>query len=194
MTAEEAIDMPKASAGDAIEMGIASRFSNRRLLAIVLGVLTVSCALGAVAGASWLGLYVPDASAGSLPDAGGIFANNFQICAMLAAAVLLQPRGVRGLTPGYLPIWLTDLSVSSVVLLNLIAIGGVVGALGLPALLRIAPHAPAELGAYVLVIAAYLRACRGELDRRGALVRFTAAGLLLIFGAVVESYISGALG
>lgn len=168
--------------------------ADRRLLAIALGVLALSIALGAAIGASRMGLYVPEASSGSLADAGGIFANNAQLCALLAAAALLQPRGVRGLVPGFLPLWLTDLTVSFLVLLNLIVLGGVIGALGLPALLRIAPHAPLELGAYALVVIAYLRARRGELDRRGALLRFAVAALLLLPGAGVESYISGALG
>lgn len=175
-------------------MTAGSQHADRRMLVIALGVLALSIALGAAIGASRMGLYVPDASSGSLADAGGIFANNVQICALLAGAALLQPRGVPGLTPGFLPLWLTDLTVSFVVLLNLVVIGGVVGALGLPALLRIAPHAPLELGAYVLVVIAYLRARRGELDRRGALLRFAIAALLLLPGAGVESYISGGVG
>lgn len=191
MTARGAINMPEASAGGA---AVGSQCADRRLIAIALGVLTASIALGAAIGASRLGLYVPKASSGSLDDAEGIFANNAQICALLAGAALWQPCGIRGLTPGFLPLWLTDLTVSFVVILNLVVIGGVVGALGLPALLRIAPHAPLELGAYVLVVIAYLRARRGELYRRGALLRFAIAALLLLPGAGVESYLSGALG
>jgi hypothetical protein len=171
-----------------------SRQADRRLLAIALGVLALSILLGAAIGASRIGLYVPEASSGSLGDAGGILANNAQVCALLAAAALLQPRGIPGLTPGFLPLWMTDLTVGFVVLLNLIVIGGVLGALGLPALLRIAPHAPLELGAYTLVVVAYLRARRGELGRRAALLRLAIAALLLLPGAGVESYISGGLG
>jgi hypothetical protein len=190
----EAIDMSEAAPAGTVEMAAGSQQADCRLLAIALGVLTLSIALGAAIGASRIGLYVPDASSGSLPDAGGILANNAQVCALLVGAALLQPRGIPGLAPGFLPLWLTDLAVSFVVLLNLIVIGGVIGALGLPALVRIAPHAPLELGAYVLVVVAYLRARRGELDRRGALLRFAIAALLLLPGAGVESYVSGGLG
>lgn len=190
----EAIETSEASGLGTNDRAGGSRQGDRHLLAIALGVLSFSIALGAAIGASRIGLYVPDASSGSLADAGGILANNVQVCALLLGAALLQPRGIPGLTPGFLPLWMTDLTVSFVVLLNLIVIGGVVGALGVPALLRIAPHAPLEVSAYVLAVIAYLRARRGELGRQGALLRFALAVLLLLPGAGIESYISGGLG
>ena len=65
--------------------GMASepRHGDRHLLAIALGVLAISFAIGAALGASRLGLYVPKASSGSFADAGGILANNLEICALL---------------------------------------------------------------------------------------------------------------
>lgn len=166
----------------------------RYLLILALGVLGASAAVGAAVGASRLNLVVPPASSGSLGDATAILINNLEIWALLVAAVLLQPRGVPTLTPGFLPLWLTDLTVALVAIFNLVVIGGALGALGLPALLRMAPHAPLELGAFLLVIVAYLSARQGRLQRHDAMQRFALACVLLICGAFVESYISGGLG
>lgn len=165
----------------------------RRLLLLSLGALAVGAAIGAAAGASRLGLVVPPASPGSPADAAAILANNMEICALLVAATLLQPRGVPRLARGFLPLWLTDLTVGLVVTLNLVAIGGVVGALGVRAMVRMLPHAPLELGGYLVVLLAYLRARRGALRRRDAVLMFSLGAVLLAFGAVVESYVSGAL-
>jgi hypothetical protein len=164
-----------------------------RLLLLALGALGAGTAIGAAVGASRLGLVVPPASSGSLGDAAAILANNLEICALLAAATLLQPRGVPTLAPGFLPLWLTDLTVGLVVTINLVAVGGVFGALGVHALLRMLPHAPFELGGYLIVLVAYLRARRGALGRREAVRMFVLGGVLLACGALVESYVSGAL-
>ena len=77
--------------------------------------------------------------------------------------------------------------------LNLIALGGALGALGLPALVRVIPHAPLEVGGYFVSVAVYLRARRGELGRREALYGFALSGALLACGAFVESFVSGGL-
>jgi len=165
----------------------------RRLLLFALGALGAGAAIGGMIGASRLGLVVPPATTGSPGDAVAIFVNNLEICALLVAATLLQPRGVPALAPGFLPLWLTDLTVGLLITINLVAIGGVVGALGLHAVARILPHAPFELGGYLVVLLAYLRARRGALSRRAALRAFTLGVALLGGAALVESYISGAL-
>ena len=67
------------------------------------------------------------------------------------------------------------------------------GALGLHALLRVVPHAPFELGGYLVVVVAYLRARGGQLERGDAIRALAVAVVLLICGAFVESYISGAV-
>jgi hypothetical protein len=141
-----------------------------------------------------LGLFVPPAGSGSLGDAGAILTNNLQIWALLVAAALFQPHGVPILTRGFFPLWLTDLVVAAVVALNLVVAGGALGALGLPALLRMAPHAPLEIGGYLIAVIAYLSARRGQLQHRDAVKRFALAGALLACGAFVESYVSGGLG
>jgi hypothetical protein len=163
------------------------------LLLLALGSLCAGGAVGAAVGASRLGLVVPPSSTGSPADAAAIFVNNLQVCALLIAAALLQPRGVEDLAPGFLPRWLTDLAVGIVVVLNLLAVGGVVGALGFHAVVRMLPHAPPELGGYLIVVLAYLRARRGTLARREALRMFGLGVALLACGALVESYVSGAL-
>ncbi len=169
------------------------RHTERRLLLAALGVLGASTAIGAALGASRLGLVVPPASSGSPRDVAVILVNNLEICVLLTALALLQPRGVANLTRGFLPLWLTDLTAALVVVLNLAAIGGVVGALGLHALARMAPHAPFEIGGYLALVVAYLRARRGALGRREALNVLGLAVVLLSCAAVVESYVSGAL-
>ncbi|HWB70444.1 MAG TPA: hypothetical protein VG518_10755, partial [Solirubrobacterales bacterium] len=118
---------------------------------------------------------------------------NFEIWALLTAATLLQPRGVPGLTSGFLPLWLTDLTVGLTVALNLIALGGALGALGPPALARVLPHAPLELGGYFISVVLYLRARRGALAAREGVRGLALAGALLACGAFVESYVSGSL-
>jgi len=174
-------------------MTAAPRHPERRLLLAALGVLAASTAIGAAIGASRLGLVVPPSRAGSPDDVAAILANNLEICALLSALPLLQPRGVANLTRGFLPLWLTDLTTALVVGLNLIAIGGVVGALGLHALARMAPHAPFEIGGYLVLVVAYLRARQGALGRREALGTLGLAVLLLVGAAILESYVSGAL-
>lgn len=174
-------------------MSIEPRYGDRQLLLLALVVLGASAVLGAAIGASRLGLFVPEASSGSLAEAGAILLNNLEIWALLVAVALFQPLGVPRLTPGFLPLWLTDLTVAIVVAFNLIAVGGVVGALGFDAVLRILPHAPLEIGGFLVVLVAYLRARRGELERREAVCRFVLAGLLLVGGALVETFVSGGL-
>lgn len=169
------------------------RQDDRTLLLLAVGLLAASAAAGAAIGASRLGLIVPVASPGSLRDAAAILVNNLEVCALLVAATLLQPLGIPRLAPGFLPLWMTDLTVALVVALNLIALGGAVGALGFHALLRVLPHAPFELGGYLVVVVAYLRARRGELSRREAVARVAVALVLLVCGAFLESYVSGAL-
>jgi len=164
-----------------------------RLVLFALGALGVGAVAGAAVGASRLSLVVPPASAGSPADAAAIFVNNLEICALLAAATLLQPRGVPALAPGFLPLWLTDLAVGLLITVNLVAIGWVVGALGLHAVARIAPHAPLELGGFLVVLFAYLRARRGTLGRPEALRAFALGVVLVACAALVESYVSGAL-
>jgi hypothetical protein len=175
------------------DMSTGPHRDERRLLLLALGALGAGAAVGAAIGASRLGLFVPAASAGSPGDAAAIFVNNGEICALLAAATMLQPRGVPSLSPGFLPLWLTDLTVGLVVTINLIAVGGVMGALGLHAVARIVPHAPFELGGYLIVLLAYLRARRGTLGRPEALRAFALGVALLACAALVESYVSGAL-
>jgi len=175
------------------DISAAPRQDERRLLLLALGALGTGAAVGAAVGASRLGLVVPPATAGSPGDAATIFLNNLEICALLVAATLLQPRGVPTLAPGFLPLWLTDLAVGLLITLNLVAIGGVVGALGLQAAARMVPHAPLELGGYLIVLLAYLRARRGALRRREALRAFALGVALLACAALVESYVSGAL-
>ncbi|HEY8082010.1 MAG TPA: hypothetical protein VIE64_00460 [Solirubrobacterales bacterium] len=175
-------------------MSVGLRPEERNLLLFALGVLGVSAALGAAIGASRVGLFVPEQSSGSLADAATIFANNIKIWALLAAVAVFQPRGIPALSPGFLPLWLTDLTVAAIVFVNLVAIGGVLGALGVDALVRIAPHAPLELGAFGVVVVAYLRARRDQLARREAVQKLALACVLLLCGAVVESYVSGGLG
>lgn len=170
------------------------RYDGRHLLMLAIGVFGVSLVAGASIGASRLGLFVPPASSGSLGDAIAILVNNLQIWALLMAVALFQPCGVPGLTRGFLPLWLTDLTVVMVISLNLVAIGGVLGALGLPALLRMVAHAPLELGGFVVAVIAYLHARRGQLQRRDGVRRFALACALLICGSFVESYVSGGLG
>jgi hypothetical protein len=169
------------------------RQGERRLLLLGLGALGAGTAVGALVGASRLGLVVPPASSGSPGDAAAILVNNLEVCAVLVAATLLQPRGVASIAPGLLPLWLTDLVVGLVVTVNLVAVGGVLGALGIPALVRMLPHAPFELGGYLVVLVAYLRARRGTLERGEALRVFALGAALLACGALVESYVSGAL-
>jgi hypothetical protein len=175
-------------------MNLESRHETRYLLLLSLGVFAASTAIGAAVGASRLGLFVPAASSGSLRDAATIFTNNMQIVGLLAVVTAFQPRGIPSLTPGFLPRWLADLTVVLIVCLNLIAIGGALGALGFRALFRMAPHAPLEIGGYVVMLAAFLRARRGQLGRREAVQRLTLACALLLCGALVESYVSGGLG
>jgi hypothetical protein len=164
------------------------------LLAVCLCVLAGSVALGAALGASRLGLYVPPSGAGSIGEATSILVNNLEVWALLVGAALFQPRGIPGLTSGFLPLWLADLAVALVLAINLIALGGVLGALGFDALLRISPHAPLEIGAYFVAVATYLRARDGRLDRGNAIARFSLAAALLVCGSGIESYVSGALG
>lgn len=166
---------------------------SRNLLLAALGLLGASATAGAAIGASRLALVVPASTPGSLTDAAAIFLNNLEVCALLVGATLFQPRGVPGLTSGFIPRWMTDIAVALVVGLNLIALGGAIGALGFHALVRVMPHAPLELGGYLVVVLAYLEARRGELDRRDAVRRFALAVGLLACGALVESYVSGAL-
>jgi hypothetical protein len=174
-------------------MSAAPRQGERRLLLLGLGALGAGTAVGALVGASRLGLVVPPASSGSPGDAAAILVNNLEVCAVLIAATLLQPRGVASIAPGFLPLWLTDLAVGLLVAFNLLAVGGVIGALGLHAVLRMLPHAPLELGGYLVAVLAYARARRGALQRREALRMFALAVALLTCGALVESYVSGAL-
>jgi hypothetical protein len=166
---------------------------DRNLLLLALGLLVASVAAGAAIGASRLDLIVPVASPGSLRDAAVILINNLEVWGLLVGATLLQPCGVPGLVSGFLPRWMTDMTVALVVGLNLVALGGAVGALGLHALVRVMPHAPFELGGYFIVVVAYLRARRGQLTRAEAIRRFAIAVVLLACGAVLESYVSGAL-
>lgn len=174
-------------------MSFVRQTRERQLALTALGVLGASALAGAAIGASRLGLVVPPASSGSLHDALAIFANNVQIWVLVGAATLLQPRGVEGLAAGRLPLWLTDLAVGAVITFNLIALGGVLGALGAHALVRVLPHAPLELGGFLLALIAYLRARRGELCCAEAVRFFALAVALIACGAFVESYVSGGL-
>lgn len=174
-------------------MSIESQRRDRFLLGVSLCVLVACMALGAALGASRLGLYVPRSGPGSLADATAILSNNLEVLALLAAAALLQPRGIPSLSPGFLPLWLADLAVALLVVVNLIALGGVLGALGFHAFVRVVPHAPLEIGGYLVAIVAYLRARDGLLDRSDAIARLALATALLVCGALVESYVSGAL-
>jgi stage II sporulation SpoM-like protein len=166
---------------------------DRFLASTSLCVLGAGLVLGAALGASRLGLYVPPSGPGALAEAMTILGNNLRVLALVIAASLLQPRGIPGLSPGFLPLWLTDLAVGVFVVANLVALGGVLGALGLDALVRVIPHAPFEVGGYLIAIVAYLRTRDGLLDRNAVIARFFLAAALLICGAFVESYVSGAL-
>lgn len=174
-------------------MSIDRHHRDRLLACTSLCVVGAGLALGAALGASRLGLYVPASGPGSLADATSILGNNLRVLALVIAASLLQPRGIPGLSPGFLPLWLTDLAVGGFVVINLMALGGVLGALGLEAFVRVIPHAPFEVGGYLIAIVAYLRARDGLLDRNAAIVRLALATALLVCGAFVESYVSGAL-
>lgn len=174
-------------------MSVDRHHRDRLLASTSLCVLGAGLALGAALGASRLGLYVPPSGPGSLADATAILANNLQALALVIAASLLQPRGIPGLSPGFLPLWLTDLAVGTFVFVNLVALGTAVGALGLDAFVRVIPHAPFEVGGYLIAIVTYLRARDGLLDRNAAITRLATATALLLCGAFVESYVSGAL-
>ena len=174
-------------------MSIDRHHRDRFLAGASLCVVGAGLALGTALGASRLGLYVPPSGPGSPADATAILGNNLQVLALVIAASLLQPRGIPGLSPGFLPLWLTDLAVGAFVVVNLVALGGVLGALGLDAFVRVIPHAPLEVGGYLIAIVAYLRARDGLLDRNAAIARLALATALLVCGAFVESYVSGAL-
>lgn len=174
-------------------MSIAQTRRDRLLLLAAFGVVGAGLVLGVVLGASRLALYVPPASSGSPAEALGILTNNLEILALLAIAALLQPRGVPGLSPGFLPLWLADAAVGLVVFFNLVALGAALGALGPRVLVRVMPHAPLEVGGYLVAVIVYLRARDGSLERGYAISRLALAAALLAIGAFVESYISGTL-
>lgn len=183
---------PDRSHPGSIQQKVAHR-EDRILLFLAVGLLGASLVAGAAIGASRLNLYVPAASRGSLDDATAILIHNLEVCALLVAATMVQPRGIPRRVAGFLPQWMTDMTVALVVSLNLVAIGGVIGALGLHAFLRVVPHAPFELGGYFVVVVGYLRARRGQLERGDAIRGLAIAVALLVCGAFVESYISGAV-
>ena len=85
------------------------------------------------------------------------------------------------------------MNVRLIAAVNALAVGLALGALGSPALVRVAAHAPLELGAFALVFWAYLIERRVGLSVRHAAALFGGAIVLLAGAAVVESFLSGAL-
>ena len=166
----------------------------RRLagLAAVLVGLGILAANAAALEATDGGLYVPPPSDGSLAEALAIFANNAAIAlAVLALACLRLRWPPTPEDPGTRAVHaIGAASLAAVAAANALLIGGQLGELGLPALRRVALHAPLELGGFALAALAYLRA-RDDTGRcaLGALGGASLASLAL--GALVESFVSG---
>ena len=165
-----------------------------------LGLLAAAAAaalFGALAGADALGLYDRSSGAGSVGEATRIFLTNLVVLSVIGLAGGLLAVGwlIEG-TEGSLPraiVVAADVVLIALAVAHALALGLVLGALGWAAARRVIPHAPLELGAFALVFYAYLV----SRDRALAHVRmaslYLAGVVLLAGGALVESFLSGAL-
>lgn len=173
-----------------------SAHPSSRLILAALGMFAAGLAIGTIVHGGGLGLHVLRSSPGSAGEAGDIFATNLSRAAMigvLGGAVALLRLVGEG-PPGYrLFFALADFLVALFVCVNAIAAGIAVGALGAPVLARVAPHAPFELAGFACAIALYLDARSARLRVERALWLICGAITALGWGAVMESFVSGAL-
>ncbi len=72
---------------------------------------------------------------------------------------------------------------------NMLLVGAGIGAYGARMLVALLPHGPVELLAFAQGAAIYLRARRGPVDWRSALVGLAAAFLTLALAAVLETFV-----
>lgn len=138
---------------------------------------------------------LPEASNGSLHDAGVILKANLTVLLVIGACTGFQVFARTEVEDGSRPwiAWLTTATIVVMLVVNVAALGVVIGELGIDALVRILPHAPFEATAFVLGINAFVKARRDELTNGMAGVLFGSAAVLLILGALVETYVSGGL-
>lgn len=138
---------------------------------------------------------LPEATDGSLSDAAVILRSNLTLLFVIAACAGFQRFARDEVDSGSRPWikWITTAIIVVFITLNVWTTGVVIGHLGLDAVMRIVPHAPFEIGAFVLGIIAYLEARRDELTGRRAALLFGTATALMIVGALIETYVSGGL-
>lgn len=138
---------------------------------------------------------LPAASDGSLHDAGIILRNNLTLLLVIGICAGFQSFARQEVSDGSKPwiTWLTTAFICAFIIFNVWATGVVIGQLGFDAVIRIVPHAPLEVGSFVLGIIGFLKARENNLTASQAAVIYGIATVLMIAGSLIETYVSGGL-
>ncbi len=124
-----------------------------------------------------------------------ILRSNLVLLVALASCSGLQHFSQQEMNDGKKP-WIrriTDLVVAVFLTLNVFALGFALGQLGMEAVMRVVPHAWLEIPAFGLGVWGYLQARRNLLSLREGAFLFTAAAVMLIVAAPIETYVSGSI-
>lgn len=120
-----------------------------------------------------------------------IFAGNARIliCVMAAAVIVQSPWCAARSSFGVVAVSLLDTLVALQTGLNVLLVGASLGAYGPRMLTAMLPHGPAELLAFSLALALYLRSRRRPVGGFAVVLSGTMCLTLLFVAAVLETYI-----